>query len=163
MGLSSDVSGDISPGLAKTIRFLYNSAETVEEPTLGKVQDAIRQGLLRHLVKRKLIAADDEENIEKEIQALVERHGDDMLANELVTFLAGENLAAIIRAVMQQRDLEEPPTLDMVYRVMTTTSLLADLIGAGQIDPDEDDTLIDEIRQLIDLHGGDAPAEEFLP
>ena len=163
MGLASDVSGDISTGLTKTIRFLFNSAEATEDPTLGKVREAVKEGLLTHLIEIDLIDSSDEEDIQKEIEALVERHGEDVLAHELVRFRASDNLSVIIRAVMRNRDPEQPPTLAIVFDAMTNNDLVAELVGAGEIDPDEDDTLVDEIRQLIDLHGDEAPAEEFLP
>jgi len=40
--------------------------------------------------------------------------------------------------------------------------LVAELIGIGEIEDDEEQTLYDEIDRLIDLHGDSAPAEEFL-
>jgi len=42
------------------------------------------------------------------------------------------------------------------------SGLTSTLVGRGMIDPDEDDTLLGEIDDLIDLHGEDALAEEFL-
>jgi hypothetical protein len=36
------------------------------------------------------------------------------------------------------------------------------LIGIGEINDEEEQTLYDEIDQLADLHGENAPAEEFL-
>ncbi len=163
MGFAPDVSGDISPGLAKTILFLINSPNATEEFTLGDVAEAIREGVLKHLIEIERIDDGDEEDIEKEVEALVERHGESVLARELVRFRASENLATIIRALMRERDREQPPTLAVVFDAMTGSSLMGDLVGAGEIDPDEDDTLIDEIRQLIDLHGDEAPAEDLLP
>ena len=163
MGLATDVSGDISPGLAKTILFLTNSPDATEEVTLGKVTEAIREGLLRHLIAIQRIDVGDEEGIEKEVEALVERHGEEVLAGELVRYRASDNMAIVIGAVMRDRDGDQPPTLAMVFDAMTGTDLIGELVEAGEIDPDDDDTLIDEIRQLIDLHGGEAQAETLLP
>lgn len=163
MGLESKISGDISQGLGKVIRFLISSPQATEDPTLGKVHDAINEGLLKHLVAERLIDSSDEEEIEKEITALVERHGTTVLAEEFMRYRASDNLTVIIRALMRDRDSEEPPTLGMVFDAITGSDLMPRLVGAGEIDPDEDETLIDEIRRLIDLHGSDVRAEEFLP
>lgn len=47
-------------------------------------------------------------------------------------------------------------------RQILHNGLVAELIGIGEIDDDEEQTLYDEIDQLVDLHGENAPAEEFL-
>ena len=57
--------------------------------------------------------------------------------------------------------LTYPPTLEAVKDAMTS-GLLASLMGAGVLDEDEDDLLLAEIDALIDRHGADALAEEFL-
>jgi hypothetical protein len=41
--------------------------------------------------------------------------------------------------------------------------LVAELVSTGDIDPDEDETLLAEIQRLIKRHGDDSPAEDLLP
>jgi hypothetical protein len=40
--------------------------------------------------------------------------------------------------------------------------LLAQLVGEGAIEEDEDDTLVEEMEELIDRYGVDVPAEQFI-
>ncbi len=63
--------------------------------------------------------------------------------------------------MINDRDQENPPTLETVKDAMTS-GLLASLVGAGVLDEDEDDVLLAEIDALIDRHGADALAEEFI-
>ena len=53
------------------------------------------------------------------------------------------------------------PTLGMVRDAMTS-GLIARLAGDGVIEPDQDQTLIGEIDVLIERHGRDAVAEEYM-
>ncbi|UCE89457.1 MAG: hypothetical protein JSW10_01030, partial [Pseudomonadota bacterium] len=57
---------------------------------------------------------------------------------------------------------DDPPTLGTVRDSMNG-GLVANLVGVGAIDADDDDTLLGEIMRLIRKHGQNAPAEEFLP
>lgn len=67
----------------------------------------------------------------------------------------------MIDAVVNDRDQENPPTLETVKDAMIS-GLLASLVGAGVLDEDEDDVLLAEMDALIDRHGADALAEEFI-
>jgi polyhydroxyalkanoate synthesis regulator phasin len=46
--------------------------------------------------------------------------------------------------------------------VAAESGLLANLVGQGEIDDDEAQTVIAELKSLIDRHGGDALAEGFI-
>ncbi|MEQ1816337.1 MAG: hypothetical protein ABL861_07695 [Nitrosomonas sp.] len=70
-------------------------------------------------------------------------------------------MSRVIDTVVNDRDQENPPTLETVKDAMIS-GLLASLVGAGVLDEDEDDVLLAEIDALIDRHGADALAEEFI-
>jgi hypothetical protein len=67
----------------------------------------------------------------------------------------------VIDAVINDRDRNSPPTLAMIKDAMNS-GLSASLVGAGVLEEDEDDVLLEEIDALIDRHGADALAEEFI-
>lgn len=162
MGLAANVSGDVSPGLAAAMRATLNNPEGRQPPTLRTVLNAVDGGLLKRLIEERTITTEDEEDISKELDALIERHGSDVLTQNFVGFRASENLAIVIRTVMAERDPEEPPTLGAVFETMQA-GLVAQLVGRGEIDPDDDETLITEIQNLIEIYNQNALAEDFLP
>jgi len=95
------------------------------------------------------------------LNALIEEFGESALAIDFVQENASEPLSRVIDAVINDRDQENPPTLEAVKDAMIS-GLLASLVGAGVLDEDEDDVLLAEIDALIDRHGADALAEEFI-
>jgi hypothetical protein len=62
---------------------------------------------------------------------------------------------------MGDENRENPPTL-AVIRDAITSGLPARLVGDGDLEDDEDETLLAEIEALIRRHGEDALAEQFL-
>jgi hypothetical protein len=96
-----------------------------------------------------------------ELSALIEEFDETALAIDFVQVTASEPLSRVIDAVINDRDQENPPTLGIVKN-MIISGLSASLVGAGVLDEDEDDVLLAEIETLIDRHGADALAEEFL-
>ena len=67
----------------------------------------------------------------------------------------------VIEAIQDNSDAESPPTLETV-RDLINQGVVAQLVAHGDIDPDEDETLLAEIERLISIHGEKALAEEFL-
>ena len=96
-----------------------------------------------------------------EIAGLIEEYGGEKLAIEFVVAKASESLSRIIEAAMDDVSLPEEPTLDAVREAMVS-GLTARLVGDGIIDPDEDDTLLAEIDELIRRYGTDAVAETLI-
>jgi hypothetical protein len=63
--------------------------------------------------------------------------------------------------MMNDPNTPQRPTLGAVRDAMLH-GLVARLVGEGAIDPDEDETLLGEIEDLIGHHGQDALAEDLL-
>ena len=64
-------------------------------------------------------------------------------------------------AVVGDENRENPPTLSTV-RDAILAGLGARLVGDGELEDDEDDTLLTEIDALIEQFGEDTLAEELL-
>jgi len=96
-----------------------------------------------------------------ELDGLIEEFDASALAIDFVQAHASEALSRAIEAVVNDENLENPPTLAAV-RDAIVDGLGARLVGEGVLDEDEDDTLLSEIDVLIERLGVDALAEEAL-
>jgi hypothetical protein len=89
---------------------------------------------------------------------LIEEFGPDALAIRFLKPWASEPLRRLIEAGLDEMG---EPTLAGLFEV-AEQGLLAHLIGQGEIDDDEAQTVIAELSQLVERHGPDALAESFL-
>ncbi|MBL0011624.1 MAG: hypothetical protein IPP22_12935 [Nitrosomonas sp.] len=157
-----DIASRVSPNLSALIENRVNKSELEQEITLASVRDFVT-GLLSNAFTEteQLHHFDINESLLDELNALIEEFGESALAIDFVQENASEPLSRVIDAVINDRDQESPPTLEAVRNAMIS-GLLASLVGAGVLDEDEDDVLLAEIDALIDRHGADALAEEFI-
>jgi hypothetical protein len=157
-----DVASRVSPNLSVLIENCVNRSELGQDVTLASVRDFVT-GLLPNAVSEteQLHHFDINESLLDELSALIEEFDETALAIDFVQVTASEPLSRVIDAVINDRDQENPPTLGTVKN-MIISGLSASLVGAGVLDEDEDDVLLVEIEALIDRHGADALAEEFL-
>jgi hypothetical protein len=157
-----DVASRVSSNLSALIENRVNKSELEQEVTLASVRDFVT-GLLTNAFTEteQLHHFDINESLLDELNALIEEFGESALAIDFVQESASEPLSRVIDAVINDRDQENPPTLEIVKDAMIS-GLLASLVGAGVLDEDEDDVLLAEIDALIDRHGADALAEEFI-
>ena len=79
---------------------------------------------------------------------------------DFITVKASESLTLIISALLDT-GAAAPPTLGLAREAMLH-GLAARLAGGGVIDPDENETLQEEIETLIDRYGQNTVAENFL-
>jgi hypothetical protein len=157
-----DVASRVSSNLSALIENRVNKSELEQEVTLASVRDFVT-GLLTNAFTEteQLHHFDINESLLDELNALIEEFGETALAIDFVQENASEPLSRVIDAVINDRDQENPPTLEIVKDAMIS-GLLASLVGTGVLDEDEDDVLLAEIDALIDRHGADALAEEFI-
>lgn len=157
-----DIASRVSSNLSALIENRVNKSELEQEVTLASVRDFVT-GLLTNAFTEteQLHHFDINESLLDELNALIEEFGESALAIDFVQENASEPLSRVIDAVINDRDQENPPTLEAVKDAMIS-GLLASLVGAGVLDEDEDDVLLAEIDALIDRHGADALAEEFI-
>lgn len=157
-----DIASRVSSNLSALIEDRVNKSELEQEVTLASVRDFVA-GLLSDTFTEteQRHHFDINESLLDELNALIEEFGESALAIDFVQENASEPLSRVIDAVVNDRDQENPPTLEAVKDAMIS-GLLASLVGAGVLDEDEDDVLLAEIDALIDRHGADALAEEFI-
>lgn len=157
-----DVANRVSPELSSLIETLINDTEMEQPITLASVRTFVT-GLLSTAFTESehLHHFDINESLLDELDALIEEFGETALALDFVQDAASEGLSRVIEVIMNDENQLAPPTLETVRNAITS-GLLANLIGTGTLEDDEDDTLLAEVDALIDSYGADALAEEFL-
>lgn len=161
MGIENDVSGIVSSNLSTIIETELNNPDTDQPVTLGSVYNAMNHGMVNRLIDDGHIDAVSPVPLFEEIKNLIEDYGGYALAKNFIHRQASENLAIVIQTELDNLGTAQPPTLGLILDDMQQ-GLVAQLVGDGLIDPDEDDTLITEIQHLIRVNGANTPAEEFL-
>ena len=157
-----DVSTRVSSNLSILIENRLNNSEPDEYITLAIIRDYLTGLLSVAFTETEQIHHFDVNNsLLDELDALIEEFGETALAHDFVQNSASEPLSRVIDAVINSRDQESPPTLETI-REAIAMGLPARLVGDGVLDEDEDDALLAEIDSLINRHGVDALAEEFM-
>jgi hypothetical protein len=83
--LASDfVSVTSSEALSRVIEAAMDDVRLSEEPTLGAVREAMRQGLIARLIGDGVIDADDDTPLLAEIDDLIARFGEDAVAEDFI-------------------------------------------------------------------------------
>lgn len=151
----------VSRELSAVIEAISGDPNIDEPVTLGFVRDRIRKALAGFAEAELIHRFGDEETLCTEADALIEEYGEDVLAIDLATVKASEDLSIVIEAVVDNADEDVAPTLRTVRQALDD-GLVARLVGEGQIEPDEEQTLLAEIDALIERLGEDALAESLL-
>lgn len=151
----------VSQELSAMIEAISNDPDIDEVVTLGIVRDRIWQALAGFSDAERTHLFGDEEMLCAELDALIEEHGEDVLAIQLAGVKASEDLSTIIEALMDDTDEDIALTLGAVREAMAG-GLVAGLAGDGLIEPDEEQTLLAEIDALIERLGEDELAENVL-
>lgn len=159
---SVDIATRISPSLSAVIEGRVNDPDAEQPMTLATVRNFVI-GLLptAYSETEQMHHFDISESLLDELDALIEEFDGDALAIDFVQGAASEPLSRVIDVVVNDENRENPPTLGAV-REAITAGLSASLVGEGVLEEDEDDTLLAEIDALIDHHGIDSLAEQFL-
>ena len=155
-----DIASSVSDELSQILEAAINDPDADEAPTLGWVRRIVSRATDGEQYQADHLHFDQNRSLIEEIDDLIEQFGDDAPAIDFVTVKASESLTRIISALMDT-GASTPPTLYMVRESMLH-GLVARLVGDGIIDPDEDETLQEEIETLISHYGQDTVAENFL-
>lgn len=157
-----DVATRVSPNLSALIENRINRSEPDQIITLEIVREFLT-GLLSDAFTEteQLHHFDVNESLLDELNALIEEYGETAAAIDFIQKVASEPLSRVIEAAINERDPDNPSTLDMVREAMIA-GLTARLVGEGALEEDEDDNLIAEIDALINRYGSDALAEAFI-
>lgn len=156
-----EAEGRVSRELSAVIEAMSDDPDLEEPVTLGFVRHRIGKALAGSVEEERIHRFGNEETLYAEVEALIEEYGDDVLAIDLASVKASEDLSIIIETVLDDTDEEIAPTLGTVRQAMAS-GLVARLAGDGLIEPDEEQTLLAEIDTLIERSGEDAVAENVL-
>lgn len=160
MKLPMDIATRVSRHLSKLIDKIVNDTNREQPPTLANVRTAV----LNHMTAGRRpdsMHPQQSASMLEEVEGLIDEFGGDALAIDFVAAKASEGLSRIIEVAMDNPIVRHEPTLGGVRDAMAA-GLTARLVGDGIIDPDEDQTLLAEIDGLIERHGRDAVAEDFV-
>lgn len=158
MSIPEDVFQNTSDGLSALIADVLDDESQAQPATLGAIRAAVLSEVTTARAPLNRFSFDESQALRDEIDALVDEYGGDALALRFMRPWVSESLGRLIAA-----GLEEPgtPSLRDIFGA-AESGLLAHLIGHGEIDDDEAQTVIAELKNLIDRHGEDALAEDFL-
>ena len=158
MTIPEHVYDNTSEELSQVMAALLDDEEIAQPATLADVREAVLARVKTVTVPLNRFSSDDWQQLHDEIDALIEEYGEDALAVRFVRAWASEPLQRLIEAGLDEYG---EPTLGVMFEA-AERGLLSRLIGQGEIDDDEAQTLIAELQALIDRHGPDALAEGFL-
>lgn len=157
-----DVSSRVSPRLSELLKNRAEDPDCEQPITLATVRHFLADLLPADFKEaERLHRFDIAPSLLDELDGLIEEFDASALAIDFVHTSASEPLSRVIEAVVNDENLENPPTLAAV-RDAFVGGLGARLVGEGVLDEDEDDTLLSEIDVLIERLGADALAEEAL-
>ncbi len=158
MTLATDIYENTSEALSSVIQTVLDDEEIAQPATLASVREEILKEVKTITIPLNSFSDDQLQELRDEVDALIEDYGDDALAVRFFKPLASQALTQLIEAGM---DKLGEPTLGQLFNELEH-GLLASLIGAGDLDDDEAQTVTAELQSLIDKHGPDAIAEEFM-
>jgi hypothetical protein len=158
MTIPSDVFENASNELSAVISAVLDDEDVAQPANLASVREAVLGRVKTATVPLNRFASDELQQLRDEIDALIEEFGEDAQAVRFLKPWASEPLGRLIEAGLDQ---EGRFTLGALFEA-AERGLLANLISQGEIDDDEAQTVIGELQLLIDRHGADALAEEFV-
>ena len=158
MAIPEDVYANTSGELCTVIAGVLEDENVAQPATLESVREAILAEVKTITIPLNRFSSDQWQQLREEIDALIDEHGVDALAVRFLRPGASEPLRLLIEA-----GLDELGELTLTGLLeVSEKGLLANLIGKGEIDADEAQSVISELTYLIDRHGPDALAEDFL-
>lgn len=156
--IPEDVFENTSDRLSAVIARVLDDDSVAQPATLVDVREAILASVQTTTVPLNRFSAGPTQQLHDEIDALIEEYGADALAIRFLKPWASEPLRRLIEASLDEMG---EPTLAVLFEV-AEQGLLAHLIGQGEIDDDEAQTVIAELSQMVERHGPDALAESFI-
>jgi hypothetical protein len=161
MKLPIDVATRVSQELGAVIEAMVDNPEREEPPTLDEVRQVVSAMADDADRRDEAMHPQERASVLREIDDLVDEFGGEALAVDFLAVKASEELSRIIEVAMENPLVRHEPTLSAVRDAMAN-GLMARLVGDGTIEPDQDQTLLAEIDGLVERHGPDAVAEDFV-
>lgn len=161
MKMPIDVATRVSRELGSVIEAMIDNPERDEPPTLEEVRYVVNQMADDADRWDEAMHPQERTSVLREIDDLVDEFGGEAPAVDFLAVKASEELSRIIEVAMENPLVRHEPTLGAVRDAMAN-GLIARLVGDGTIEPDQDQTLLAEIDDLVQLHGPDVLAEDFV-
>lgn len=158
MSIPEDVFENTSNGLSALIAEVLDDESRAQPATLAGIRAVVQSEAKATGGPLNRFSVDESESLRDEIDALIDEYGGDALAVRFMRPWVSDGLGRLISAGLDELGT---PSLGDIFTV-AEKGLLAHLIGHGEIDDDEAQTVIAELKDLIDRHGEDTLAEEFL-
>ena len=158
MTIAEDVFENTSDELSLVIAGVLDDENVAQPATLYEVREAILAKVKTPTIPLNRFSDTEWEQLREEIDSLIEEYGEDALAVRFLRPWASKALECLIEAGMDELGT---PTLSTLFEA-AENGLLARLIGRGDLDDDEAQTVLGELQDLIRRHGEDVPAEDFL-
>ena len=158
MSIPEDVFENTSDGLSALIADVLDDEELAQPATLASVREAVLAEVKTVTVPLNRFSSDQSQELRDEIDALIDEYGADALAVRFMRPWVSDSLGRLIEAGLDEIGT---PSLSEIFDA-AERGLLAHLIGQGEIEDDEAQTVIAELRHLIERHGEEALAEDFL-
>lgn len=162
MHVATDLAERVSPALARIARRVLEDPGRDADATLGMAQQAVSRGLLERMVRAGDLDAHESDAVAAELDDLAATFGSDIPLVHLQRGRAPETLSTVIQAVLARDDDPETPVTLRDVREAIDRGLLPELVGDGAIDPDDEDSVPDQLEDLVRAHGDLALAEELL-
>lgn len=161
MKMPIDVATMVSRDLSTMIERVADDPDREEVATLADVRDWLRRRTASAEIRDEFLHPQLCDSMLAELDLLIDDYGGEAPAADFVASKASEPMSRIIEVAMEDPAVNRKPTLGGVRDAMAN-GLVARLVGDGILEPDEDQTLMDEIEGLIERYGADALAEEFV-
>ena len=158
MTIANDVFNNTSNEMSAVIADVLDDEEIVQPATLASVREAVLSGVKTLTVPLNRFSPDQLQELRDEVDALIEEYGEDALAIRFLKPWASEPLCRLIEAALDEHGKATLAELSEAAQ----QGLLAHLIGQGEIEDDEAQTVLAELEYLIAHHGPDALAEDFV-
>ena len=158
MSIATDIYENISEALSTVIQNVLNDEDIVQPASLASVREEILKDVKTLTIPLNTFSGDQLQELRNEITALIEEYGDDALAVRFLKPRASQALTNLIEAGV---DKLGEPSLNQLFNELEQ-GLLAKLVAEGELDDDEAQTVTAELQALIEKHGPDAIAEEFM-
>lgn len=158
MSMMTDIYEICSEALSAVIQKVLDDEEIAQPATLVSVREEILKEVKTTTIPLNSFSPDQLQELRNEVEALIEKYGDDALAIRFLKPRASQALTLLIEAGV---DKLGRPTLSELFDELQQ-GLLAQLIATGDLADDETQTVTAELQYLIEKHGADAFAEEFM-
>jgi hypothetical protein len=158
MTFATDVYEQTSEALSAVIQTVLNDDEIEQPATLESVREEVLKNVKTPTIPLNRFSGDQLQELRDEIDYLIDEYGEDAIAVHFLKPRASQALTQLIDVGVGE--LGEP-SLSQLFNELEH-GLLADLIARGELDDDEAQTVTAELQALIDKHGPNEMAEDFV-